>query len=111
MIANALPTSSMATKLVLAFRAGRKREDLTKDLLLQSGFLHQLYVIGEATSRLSQNLKDKYPGIPWRAICGFRNYIAHEYFSLDLDMVWHTVVVEVPALKSQIEDIIRTEFA
>lgn len=100
-----------AASLILTFQSGRNRADLAKDLLLQSGFLHQLFVIGESASRLSQDLKDKYPAIPWRAIYGFRNYIAHEYFSLDLDIVWHTVVVDVPILKSQVQEILKREFA
>lgn len=62
-----------ATKLLELFHAGRTRDDL----LLRSALLHQLFVIGEAATRISQQLKDKYPAVPWRAICGFRNFIAH----------------------------------
>lgn len=65
------------TKLPELFHAGRTRDDLKKDLLLRSALLHQLFVIGEAATRISQQLKDKYPAVPWRAICGFRNFIAH----------------------------------
>jgi uncharacterized protein with HEPN domain len=48
-----------SARLLQAFQSGRNQDDLTKDLLLQSGLLHQLYVIGEAASRLSQSLKDR----------------------------------------------------
>jgi uncharacterized protein with HEPN domain len=88
-----------AAKLLVTFRAGKNRADLTQDLLLRSGFLHQLFVIGEAASRLSPSLKRRFPNIPWHAISGFRNYIAHEYFSLDLDIVWQTVIADVPLWK------------
>jgi uncharacterized protein with HEPN domain len=98
-----------AAKLLVTFRAGKNRADLTHDLLLQSGFLHQLFVIGEAASRLSPALKKRFPNIPWYAISGFRNYIAHEYFSLDLDIVWQTVIVDVPLLETQIREILRAE--
>jgi uncharacterized protein with HEPN domain len=98
-----------AANLLLAFRQGKNRDDLTRDLLLQSGFLHQLYVIGEAASRISPALKKRVPEVPWRAISGFRNYIAHEYFSLDLDIVWQTVVADVPHLESQVREILRAE--
>jgi uncharacterized protein with HEPN domain len=99
-----------AAKLLQIFLAGRTRDDLNKDLLLRSALLHQLFVIGEAATRLSQTLKDKHPGIPWRAICGFRNFIAHEYFSLDFDIIWQTVTVDVPSLEVQITEIFRKEF-
>ena len=98
-----------ATKLLGIFQAGRSRDDLKKDLLLRSALLHQLFVIGEAATRISQHLKDKYPGIPWRAICGFRNFIAHEYFSLDSDIIWQTVIADVPALEIQVLAILDSD--
>jgi uncharacterized protein with HEPN domain len=69
-----------AARLLGGFRAGKNRSDLTHDLLLQSDFLHQLFIIGEAASRLSAALKKRFPNVPWQAISGFRNYIAHEIF-------------------------------
>jgi uncharacterized protein with HEPN domain len=98
-----------AAKLLGIFQAGRNRDDLKKDLLLRSALLHQLFVIGEAATRLSQQLKDKYSGVPWRAICGFRNFIAHEYFSLDSDIIWQTVIVDVPSLEKQVLEILSNE--
>ena len=98
-----------ATKLLGIFQAGRSRDDLKKDLLLRSALLHQLFVIGEAATRISQQLKDKYPNIPWRAICGFRNFIAHEYFSLDSDIIWQTVIADVPALEMQVLEILSSD--
>jgi uncharacterized protein with HEPN domain len=98
-----------AAKLLETFRRGKNRGDLNRDLLLQSGFLHQLFVIGEAASRLSPALKKRFPSIPWQAISGFRNYIAHEYFSLDLDIVWQTVIADVPLLRAQVREILHAE--
>jgi uncharacterized protein with HEPN domain len=100
-----------AARLVQIFQTGRTRDDLSRDLLLRSALLHQLFVIGEAATRLSQPLKDKYPAIPWRSICGFRNFIAHEYFSLDSDVIWQTVTADVPSLEEQISEILREEFS
>jgi uncharacterized protein with HEPN domain len=99
-----------AAKLLRIFQAGRSRDDLNKDLLLRSAVLHQLFVVGEAATRLSQTLKDKYALIPWRAICGFRNFIAHEYFSLDSDIIWQTVTADVPSLETQVAEILNKEF-
>jgi uncharacterized protein with HEPN domain len=99
-----------AAKLLQIFQRGRTRDDLNKDSLLCSACLHQLFVIGEAATRLSQQLKDKYPAVPWRAICGFRNFIAHEYFSLDSDIIWETVTTDVPSLEMQIAEILSKAF-
>lgn len=72
--------------------------------------LHQLFLIGEAAARISPNIKDRYPAIPWKVIYGFRNHVVHEYFSLDLDIVWQTVAADIPNLESQIRDIVKAEF-
>jgi uncharacterized protein with HEPN domain len=99
-----------AIRLLRMFQAGRTRTDIDKDLLLRSALLHQLFVIGEAATRLSTTLKDKHTAVPWRGICGFRNFIAHEYFSLDSDIIWQTVSVDVPSLDVQIAEILEKEF-
>ncbi len=96
-----------AAALLSTFSEGRTRNDLTNDLLLQSALLHQLFVIGEACSRISPSLKETHPTIPWRAIAGFRNHIAHEYFSLDLEILWQTVKTDLPKLAPEIAEILR----
>jgi uncharacterized protein with HEPN domain len=100
-----------AADLVASFASGRTRLDLDLDRQMQSAMLHQLYVIGEAAARISSPLRDRYPSIPWSAVRGFRNYIAHEYFSLDLDIVWQTATDDVPKLRLQIAEIIQAEFS
>ncbi len=92
------------------FTDEKTREDLSADPLLLSAVLHQLYVIGEAAAHVSADIKGRHPGVPWKVIHGFRNYIAHEYFSLDVDIVWQTVVQDVPELRSQINQILRAEY-
>lgn len=67
-------------------------------------------MIGEAANRISTELKTRYPAIPWQVIYGFRNYIAHEYFALDLDIVWQTVTKDIPELQRQIRDVSEREF-
>lgn len=60
-------------------------------------------VIGEATARLSAELKDAHPEIPWRSIVGFRNIAVHAYFSVNWEIVWTAATVESPALAREIE--------
>jgi len=67
-------------------------------------------VIGEAARRISGPFKDDHPAVPWKIIYGFRNHIAHEYFSLDLDIVWQTVCHDIPALEAQIRETVETGF-
>ncbi len=99
-----------AIQLIQMFCAGRTRADLLNDRLLQSAVLHQLFVIGESASRVTDTLKARHPSVPWKIIYGFRNHIAHEYFALDLNIVWQTISYDLPELKSQIAGISRIEY-
>jgi len=66
--------------------------------------------IGEAASKISGELRSKYPQVSWKEICGLRAILAHQYFSVDLDVIWHAVSTDLVPLRSQIEDILRAEF-
>ena len=61
-----------------------------------------LEVIGEAAARLPEEFRDSYPDIPWRQIVGLRNRIVHQYFDLDLELVWQIVSTELPDLKRRL---------
>lgn len=70
-----------------------------------------LQIIGEAGRSTSSELKDAYDEIPWGTIVDFRNlvvheYVVHEYFRVDLDVVWDVVNHDLPSLKLQIEKIL-----
>jgi len=73
------------------------------DELIQVWMIHYLQIIGEAARSTSTELKQKYPDIPWVAIVGFRNLVVHEYFRVDLNVVWDVVENDLPELKRQIE--------
>ena len=60
--------------------------------------LRNLEVIGEATKRVPDSVRGQMPEIPWRAISGFRDFVAHAYFAVDDRIVWNAVQQEVPKL-------------
>jgi len=65
-------------ELIQTFSGGKTLTNLVSDRLYQSAVLHQLYVIGESASRVSETIKSRHQNIPWKVIYGFRNHIAHE---------------------------------
>ena len=95
------------------FTSAKSEADLLDDEMLQSAIVFQLIIIGEAVNRLSPELKQRYPLLPWRPAVDQRNVIAHGYFSLDWQVVWTTAIHAVPAFKMQIQHIIEhdTELA
>lgn len=66
-----------------------------------------LIQIGELSNRVSDELKNAYANIPWRAIQGMRNLHAHDYENVDLDIVWNTLKYNIPELKEKLEVILE----
>lgn len=89
---------------------GRARSGFDSDPVLQKAVQYDLMIIGEAASNISTPLPTKYPQVPWKEVCGLRNIIAHQYFSIDLDIILQTASSRLLPLRAQIEEILHTEF-
>ncbi len=70
--------------------------------MLYSATIRELEIIGEATGKISQKLKEKYPDIDYRTVKDFRNVLAHEYFGVDMEIVYSIVKHKLPTLKEEI---------
>ena len=60
-------------------------------------------VIGEAVRHVVADQESLPTGIPWADIAGMRNILIHEYFGVDLNIIWHTIVEDLPALRDQLQ--------
>ena len=77
--------------------------------LIQDGVIRQIMIMGEATKLLSQELRNQYSEIPWRAIARMRDTLVHRYFSIDLEQVWLTAQTDLVPLKRIVVKILNDE--
>lgn len=87
-----------AAEEALGFAQGRTRSDLETDRMLTRALPQSITILGEAASRVSAQGRSAAPTIPWPAIVAMRNRLVHAYFDVDLDLLWSTVIDNLPTL-------------
>ncbi|HEY83862.1 MAG TPA: DUF86 domain-containing protein [Chloroflexi bacterium] len=87
---------------------GKEQKDFLDSYLIQDAVLRNLQVLAESTQRLSPEIKNAHPDIPWRQIAGFRNILVHDYLGINLKQIWLLVEKDLPDLISKI-DVMRRE--
>jgi uncharacterized protein with HEPN domain len=71
--------------------------------------VRSLEVIGEAAKKMPDSMREKYPEIPWKRMTGMRDKLIHEYFGIDLEIVWEVVTNELPPIKPLIQKVLEEE--
>jgi uncharacterized protein with HEPN domain len=76
------------------------------DFRINFAVVRALEIIGEATKRLPEELRQRYPDIPWKGMAGMRDRIIHGYDNVDLQIVWDVVKRDIPEIKPKIDRIL-----
>lgn len=85
------------------FLVGRRRSDLESDVMLTLALTRLLEIIGEAAKNVSLDSRSRLPSIPWKAIAGTRDRLAHGYFEVDHDILWQIVTRDLPPVIEALE--------
>jgi uncharacterized protein with HEPN domain len=72
----------------------------------QDATIRQLEIIGEATKRLSDKIRNQHSEVPWRRIAGLRDVLTHDYMGVDLEAVWQVTQQNVPELEEKVYGIL-----
>ena len=89
--------------------AGKSRSEYDEDENLRLALAHLLQIIGEAARRVSPAFRERYRRVPWNAIIGMRHKVVHDYLIVDYDVVWETVVNDLPPLVELLRHIVGSE--
>ncbi len=88
---------------------GLNKETYLKNETLKRAFVRSIEVIGEASKKVSPDLKNRYPNIEWKAIAGMRDRLIHDYFGVDHDIVWDVIRNKIPDLHNTLLEILKQE--
>jgi uncharacterized protein with HEPN domain len=81
---------------------------LTNDMVVDA-VTRNYEIIGEASNKIPQAVKDRYPEVPWRQMYGLRNFAFHEYHIIDPRILWEIAQEHLPANKAQLEQILEQD--
>jgi uncharacterized protein with HEPN domain len=98
---------SVAISDIRSFIQGMSAEGFMADKKTVNAVVRSLEIIGEATRKIPEDVRERYPDVPWEEIIGMRNRLIHEYFGIDLDIVWQTIQDDLAPLETAINTILK----
>jgi len=93
---------------ILDFVQNLSFEDFFDDRKTYSAVIREFEIIGEAVGKLPQSFKERRLDVEWQDIRDFRNLLIHEYFGVDLEIIWKIIKDDLPVLIDSVKELIRT---
>lgn len=91
---------------ILAYTEGMAEDQFMTDAKTQDAVVRNLEIIGEATKKLSPEIRDKFPDVPWKDMAGVRDKLIHHYFGIRYQVVWRIVRHDIPSLHPVIAQVL-----
>ena len=89
-------------ELIESYTVGVSKDSFLANTQIQDAVLRRLEIVGEAVKRIPVEVRAKHPTTPWRDIAGTRDVLIHEYFGVDLELMWVTITDHLSPLKAEI---------
>jgi len=96
-----------AINIILEFTKGMTLEMYESDIKTRFAVERNFEIIGEAAARISEDFKMSHPEIEWRILKDFRNFIIHEYFGINNEIIWDTIQIRLPELLLSFQNLSR----
>lgn len=97
-----------AIESIQSFVKNISYEEFNSNDMILSAVIRKFEIMGEATSNISENLRNKTPDIEWQILKNFRNHLIHQYFGIDTQTVWDAINENIEPLKEKLI-IVRNE--
>jgi len=95
-----------ANLLVQDFISGMNYDDFASAAKTVFAVIRALEIVGEASKRIPSEMREAYSGIPWRSMAGMRDKLIHDYFGVNLEVIWKTATNELPSIEPELRLII-----
>lgn len=92
---------------IQSYTSGLTFDSFLADTKTQDAVIRNLEIIGEATKNISATLREQYPEVPWKSMAGVRDRLVHQYFGVNLDVVWHIAIGELENIALHLERILK----
>jgi uncharacterized protein with HEPN domain len=89
------------------FVQNKTRKNLDNDRKLVLALVKSIEIMGEAATKVTEKYRKDTPQIPWKSIIGMRNRLIHGHFDINLDILWKTVVEDLPPLIAELKKIVE----
>lgn len=96
-----------AMEAIENFVEGIELDEFKQDDKTSSAVIRKFEVIGEATKRVPEDIRQKYSQIPWKEMAGMRDKLIHFYFGVDYKLIWQTIKYRIPQIKPVIRQIME----